>query len=170
MKTLIAYYSRTGKNESLAIELQKKLTLRLKAEQESKEAPPSVQVERVDDAKGRSGPMGFLTAGMDARLGKQTKIHTMGKKPEDYDMVILVSPLWSGVLPPAMRTYLSQNSEKMKKVAFLSVSGSGEGNKKALPDFEATAGRPPLANLLLSGKDLESGYAQKLEEFMAKLK
>ncbi len=170
MKTLIAYYSRTGKNESIAVELQKKLEARLKAEHEPKDVPPSVQMERIDDAKSRSGPLGFITGGMDATLRRQTKIHTMGKKPEDYDMVLVVSPLWSGVLPPAIRTYLSQNREKMKKIAFLSVSGSGEGNKKALPDFESTAGRPAEASLLLSKKQFEAGYSERLEEFVGKLK
>lgn len=155
MKTLIAYYSRTGNNEALAIEVQKRL---------------GAEADRIEDAKSRSGPIGFLTGGMDATRRKQTRIHTMGKKPEEFDVVVVVSPLWSGLIPPAIRTYVSQNRERMKNIAFLSVSNSGEGNGKALLDFVEIAGKNPVASLLLSRKEIKEGtHKGHLDDFCSRV-
>lgn len=152
MKTLIAYYSRTGANESLAQELQK----RLKAD-----------MERIEDVKGYSGPIGFIKGGRDATKKKVGEIKPFQKDPSKYDLVIMLTPFWAGLVPPAIRAYVSQN--KFKKVALASVSGSGEENKDALPDFEKLAGRT-VASMLLSKKEFETGaYKQKLEGFVRKI-
>jgi len=88
------------------------------------------------------------------------------KDPSAYDVVIVVCPLWSGLMPPPMRTYIYENKAKLNRFALVSVSGSGEGNKKTIPDFEATAGKKLLASLLLKEGELrQADCGRKLQEF-----
>ena len=170
MKTLIAYYSRTGANERLAQELQKKLTLRLKVEHASKKVPPSVcDIEKIEDVKGYGGPLGLIRGGRDAKNKKTGEIKPVQKDPSDYTMVVIAGPLWAGLIPPAIRAYISQNKSKLKSVAFASVSGGGEGNKNALPDFEMLLGKKPMASMLLSGKEFQSASEERIEDFAKKL-
>ncbi len=154
MKTLIAYYSRTGTNESLAKELQ----LKLKAD-----------TERIEDVKGYGGPLGFIRGGREAMKKKVGEIKLVQKDPSRYDLVVMVTPFWAGLMPPAIRAYISQNKPKLNKLAIASVSGGGEGNKDALPDFEKIAGKP-VARLLLSKKEFKEGYGEKMEGFVGNLK
>ena len=73
--------------------------------------------------------MGFFISDMQAALKRRTKIKPIEKDPSSYDVVIIICPIWAGVMPPPIRTYLSENKERIKKTAFLSVSGGGRKQK-----------------------------------------
>lgn len=146
MKTLITYYSKTGNNKKIAEKLQKKL---------------GCDTDEITE----EGKPGLLKAGLYAFLKKKTKITTQ-KDPGEYELVVVASPIWAGSIPPATRTYLQENKEKIREVAFLSVSGSGEGNKKALEDFEKTIGKKTKAALLLTDKEEQE---KKLGEFTQRI-
>lgn len=97
----------------------------------------------------------FYSNGMQAALKRKTKIKPIEKDPSSYDIVIIICPIWAGVMPPPIRTYISENKERIKKTAFLSVSGSGAENKKA------------VASLLLTEKEFKQGnYKEKLDDFV----
>ncbi|MEM0360033.1 MAG: flavodoxin [Candidatus Diapherotrites archaeon] len=156
MKTLIAYYSKSGTNEAIAKELQKML---------------GADIERIIDLKDRNGFFGFFSNGFDALKKKSTKIAPLKKNPAAYVVLVLVSPVWAGYISPALRAYVSQNREKIKKFAFLSISLSGTKNKKVLPELEDFAGKKAIASLMLSKKEAESPEGKrKLMEFAKKLK
>ena len=59
-------------------------------------------------------------------MQKQVRI-SCPKKSEDYKIVILVSPLWAGMLPPPSYSYISKNN--FKKIAFFSCNGNGKAQK-----------------------------------------
>ncbi len=156
MKTLIAYYSRTGKNERVANDIQKEL---------------NCDVEKIIDLKNRGGVLGFITCGRDAKSKKTISIGQIQKNPADYELVIIMSPLWAGLIVPAIRTYVSENKEKFKNIAFVSVSSGGEGNKEALLDFKSFLGRKCAVSLLLSDKELDNeSYRNKIANFTSALK
>lgn len=151
MKVLIAYYSRTGNNEKLAGELQAKL---------------SCDVEKIVDTVNRKGVWGFLKSGMQAYIKKMSIIAPIQKDPSNYDVVIVAYPFWSRLMPPPIRTYIFENKSKFSKVALMSVSGSGEDNNKAIPDFETAVGKKTSASLMLKEAELKKGdYDKKLQEF-----
>jgi flavodoxin len=156
MKTLIAYYSKSGANEAAAKELQKML---------------DADLEKIVDLNSRKGILGFLSGGSDAAKKKNAKIAPWKKDPSGYDAVVLMSPLWAGLIAPALRTYVDHNRERFKKIAFLSISGGGAANAKALPELEEFAGKKTAASLLLSGKEAkEKTREEKLLEFAKKIK
>jgi flavodoxin len=156
MKQLIVCYSRTGTNTILCQELQKKL---------------NCMMEKIIDKKNRSGLINFMRSGFDAVRKNETEIEAVKTEPADHDIVIIGTPLWVGSLPPAIRTYIKRFKDKFKNYALISVCGIGIGNKNALADLGATAGKKPIANLLISEKEFKKGlYKDKLEGFIEKVK
>ena len=108
LKSLIVYYTRTGNARFVA---------------ETIAAEIGADVEEVVDLKKRSGPLGFLIGGKDARQGKETKISPTAKMPTDYELVIFGTPVWAGKPAPAINTYLKKNNFSGTKVAAYFTQG-----------------------------------------------
>ncbi len=156
MKSLIVYYSRTGNNEMLAKILQEKL---------------GCEIEKIEEYINRKGVLGFLRSGMQATFKKMSEIKPIKNDPKDYDLVVVVSPIWAGHIPSPVRTYIHFNREKIEKIAFASVSYAGYGNKKVLKDLESLASKKVSAHLLLKEKDLRSQtHFSAIESFLETLR
>jgi len=153
MKTLIVYYSRTGTNEKLAQVIQAKL---------------NCDLEKIISKVNFSGPIGYLRGGRDAMRKKACEIEPTKFNPKDYDLTIILAPLWAGLVPPPTRVYILQNQVNFKDVAFISVSGGGEEikfNKNAISDFEAQIGKKAVFAVLLKQEEIKNNsYAEKLEK------
>ena len=142
MKTLIAYYSLSGNNEALAKELAGKL---------------DADLEKITEKGGRSeSALGFMLSAFQGFFKLKAGIRHAVKDPKDYDLVILCAPVWAGGISSPMRSYVSQNKKKFKRIAFASVSGD-ENNPKALTDLERIAGVKVSAALVLSASVTGSG-------------
>jgi flavodoxin len=152
MKMLLAYYTRSGTNEKIVNELQGKL---------------NCDIEKIIDTVNREGAWGFFISGIQATFKRKSKIKPIEKDPSSYDLVIIVSPIWAGVMPPPVRTYISENKDSFKKIALLSVSGGGMKNKKAISDLESLACKKAVATLLLTEDQFkQESYREKLEDFV----
>ena len=148
-KVLIAYYSRTGENEAVAKVLQKEL---------------NCDIEQIIDTADRSV---MFWCAMAAFFRRTTKLHPIKKNPEDYNLVVICTPLWVGTLPPATRTYIIENKTKFKNVTVLSVCGKGKENKGAVPHFESLVGKKAIASLLVTKTEVEKdGVKEILEPFI----
>lgn len=153
MKALIVYYSRTGKTKAAAELIAKKL---------------NADIEEIIDLKKRSGIFGYIFGGRDAMKKYLTKIKKPVKNPLKYDLVVIGTPLWASIMAPAVRTYLKKF--KIKKAAFFYTAG-GSGSDKAFKDMKETIGKAKIVGeLSLSGKDIKTGYAQKINDFIKILK
>jgi flavodoxin len=108
LKSLVVFYSRTGNARFVAQTIA---------------AQVGSDTEEVIDLKKRSGVIGFLRGGMDARRGKETEISPTQKSPADYDLIIVGTPIWDGRPTPAITTYLKKNNLSGKKVAVFFVQG-----------------------------------------------
>lgn len=155
MKTLITFYSLSGNNKKVCLKLQELI---------------GGEVEELVDLVNRRGLWGFITGGRDAFLKRLTRIKPTEKNPQDYDLVILASPVWGGNITPALRTYLVENKERIKNYAFISVSGAGEQNNRVVKYVKEILGKEPLSSLFLREKEVKTGeYINKLEGFIKNL-
>ncbi|MGC9310309.1 MAG: flavodoxin family protein, partial [Candidatus Aenigmatarchaeota archaeon] len=136
-KILVVFYSMTGSNRKLAMALQKRLR---------------ADYDEIVDLKERRGPAKMLSCLFGAAFRRDFKIRPPTEDPSNYELVVLASPIWAKTVPPAVKTYLSENREKIKSLAFVSVSGSGKMNLDALLDIKRIYGKKPAANLLLREK------------------
>jgi flavodoxin len=108
LKSLVVFYSRTGNARFVA---------------QTVAAEIGADIEEVIDLKKRSGIIGYLRGGVDARRGKGTEIALTQKSPADYDLIVIGTPIWDGRPTPAITTYLKKNNLSGKKVAVFFVQG-----------------------------------------------
>jgi flavodoxin len=123
MKSLVVYYSRTGKTKWIA---------------ETIAATLCADLEEIVDLKKRGGPIGWIAGGKDATRKSLTEIAPVKRNPVDYDLVVVGTPIWAWSPTPAIRTYLCQNDLEGKKVALFYTFDSdlkqgAERTKQLLP-------------------------------------
>lgn len=145
MKSLVVYYSRTGNARFVA---------------ETIAAEIGADLEEVVDLKKRSGTLGFLNGGLDARRSKKTEISPTTKSPADYDLIIVGTPVWAGRPSPAIATYLKKNELSGKKVALFFTQGGKKpaaiDQTKALMPNSNCIGQLSLVNPLATKKESEN--------------
>ena len=102
MKSLVVYYTRTGNAKFVA---------------ETIAAELGSDIEEIVDLKKRAGKLGWMMAGKDASQEKQTQIGPASRVPQDYDLIVIGTPVWAWKPTPAIRTYIAKNDLSGKKVA-----------------------------------------------------
>jgi flavodoxin len=150
MRTLVAYYSRTGNTKFVAEKIAEQL---------------EADLCEVIDKKGRSGKFIILTGGYAAIKEKLTTIE-VSKKIEDYDLVIIGSPVWANKMTPAIRTFIVNNDFSEKDVAFF-ITMDGDDPEKALLNMkEAVNSKSQLGELAITHglKDKEDAK-QRITDF-----
>ncbi len=140
MNSLVVYYSRTGKTKFVA----EKVAFELKAD-----------IEEVVDLKNRDGWFGFLKAGFDATLGRETKIGEIEKSPRDFDLIVVGTPVWNSRPSSAIRTYLKRNNLSENKVAIFCTNES-MGKEKALERTKTLMSNGNVIGELVVSKALEN--------------
>jgi multimeric flavodoxin WrbA len=151
MKNLIVYYSLNGANERVAMKLKEII---------------NCDAEKIIEPINRHGFIMFIRSGYEAIMKKITKIKPLNNEIKNFDRIILVSPVWAGRLPPPTRTFLVEYKPDLKDLAFVSVSGNGDGNKNILSDIEEIHGKKLDNYMLLTEKESRtSSYIGRLKEF-----
>jgi flavodoxin len=152
MKILIAYYSRTGTTKKIALELANKL---------------KAETEEIKDTVDRSGMKGYLISGRDAMQKRLTVLESTLKNPADFDLTIIGTPIWGWNVSAPVRTYITENKDNFKNVAFFCTMG-GTGDEKAFAEMEKITGKKPLATLSLKTRDaVKNNFVEKIEKFVA---
>ena len=156
MKTLIVYYSLTGNTEYAAKQLAEKVNadlVKLKPDSE----PP------------KQGRMMFVKGGFSALRHKTPELEPLKVNLDDYDLIIIGTPIWAGTYTPAIGSFIKNCDLKAKKIAVFVSSSSGEG-KKAIKQLEDKLGVTSRLELILTDplihKDSED---PKIEEFAKEL-
>jgi flavodoxin len=124
MKTLVVYYSKSGNTRRVAEEIARAL---------GGEAEELIEI----GAK-RTGILGFLFAGRDGMRGRASQIEAPRKRPTDYDVLFIGSPVWGGNVVPAVRSYMSSVDLAAKPIAFFCTAG-GSGTEKTLTTMRSLA-------------------------------
>ncbi|MBN1357891.1 NAD(P)H-dependent oxidoreductase [Candidatus Bathyarchaeota archaeon] len=140
MKTLVVYYSRTGKTKFVA----EKVATALKAD-----------IEEVVDMKNRNGRFGFLKSGYDATRGNETEIKETQNSPSNFDLVVIGTPVWNSRPASAISTYLKRNNFAGKKVAVF-CTNEGMGEEKAIERTKALISNGNIVGELVVSKVLEN--------------
>ncbi len=131
MRTLIVYYSRTGKTDLIAKEIARVL---------------NGDIIKIEEVRQRKGFLGFITARYDAikekcseikitDFKKQTTLTNLEKTALDnYDLIFIGTPVWAGKPTPAINTFISTVDFRDKKVVVFGAMAmkSGEDVVKIL--------------------------------------
>ena len=154
-KRLVVFYSRTGTTKKIAQEISRAL---------------KADVEEIIDTKNRSGALGYILAGKDATQEKTAEIMPLERDARKYDLVIIGTPVWAWNMTPAVRAYLKQNKDKIKKAAFFCTEG-GSGAEVTFKKMHEIIGKKPISTLELKTSEVtKNEYLQKLKEFLKPIK
>jgi len=155
---LVVYYSRTGNTKRVAEDIANLL---------------GADIERIIDKKNRNGFWGFLIAGKDALSKKITQIEKTEKNPANYDIVIIGTPIWAGSITPAVRTYLLQNKNSLKRIAVFTTAFR-DGPEKIVNQIEEIAEKKVINFTGFIEKELKPEskdiYNKKILDFVSSLK
>lgn len=154
MKTLVAFYSRTGHTRIVAETIAKSL---------------KADLVELKEQTGRQGLSGFLTGGYDALRGKPSRLIPFNKDVGAYDLVISGSPVWAGTLSPAVRAFLLESKPLIKRAAFFCTHGGG-GASKSYAIAESILGKPLAATTAIRDKAARSGNLHPaIDDFLKRL-
>jgi len=154
MRALVVYYSRTGNTRKVARFIASKL---------------AAEFEEIVDTKKRQGVLGWIGAGRDAMLHRETPIGPVQKDPASYDLVVIGSPIWAGNVAAPVRTYLVQYGRRARRVAFF-LTMKGQGEAKVLDDMAQIVGKTPFDKLVVRSCEVADGsFAKGAAGFAAKL-
>ena len=153
MKTLVVYYSRHGHTKKVGDFLAKAL---------------KADVEEIADTKDRMHLAAWFSGAFDEELRTPTTIKTPSKDPSKYDLVVIGTPIWDGIVPP-VKAYLKMFKGKFKKVAFYSTFGASA--EDAFFVMEKESGKKPIAVMELQDRQINLGEdKQRVSDFLAKLR
>lgn len=156
MNGLIVYYSRTGTTETVARALGQMV---------------GFDVEKIEDNRDRSGPIGYLKSGWEAFREKRPEIEDMDEDVEEYDIIVIGTPVWAQGPSSPVRTFLYHHREvlKDKKLVFLCTLG-GSGAEKTFKEMKNICKKDPMTVLPLKKKEVDSDdHEEKLKGLAQKL-
>ncbi|MFX1337275.1 MAG: flavodoxin family protein [Promethearchaeota archaeon] len=155
MNVLINYYSRTGSTKKVANLIKENL---------------NCDCEEIFDTKNRKGFFGYLKSAIDAMKKKLTILETTNKNPESYDLIAIGTPIWVGNMSIPIRTYIVENKEKFKKVAFFCTE-AGRGGENCFEEMAKLCEKDPVATLEIKSKEIKKEtHLEKIEIFTNELK
>jgi len=125
MKTIVAYYSRTGNTKFVSEKIAQQL---------------GADLCEIVDKKKREGKLVFLTGGRDALQEKLTDIE-VSKPVDEYDLIIIGSPVWAGKIAPAIRKFIVTNDFRGKSVGLFVTLGGNKLEKSLKNMKEAIAAK-----------------------------
>lgn len=153
MKILVVYYSKTGNTKRIGEKIRQKL---------------HAQKEEIVDLKNRDKKIiGFVVSGYDAIKKRLTKIKSE-KDPKKFDLVIIGTPVWAGTMTPAIRTYITKNKNRFKKIAFFCTYDGSES--KTFFDMREIS-KEPIAILGIKSKEINKKETiEKIDYFCNRVK
>lgn len=111
MKALAIVYSVTGNNEKLAAVLRDRI---------------GCDVVKLETAKKRNGFSIFL----DIMFNRQPPLKPIGCSINNYDHIILLSPIWAGRIAMPLMSFLKSKGKEIKHYSFITVCGGGTSSQK----------------------------------------
>jgi flavodoxin len=155
VRTLVVYYSLTGRTRAVAQALAQEL---------------AADSEEIRCTRYRPGLWVYVKGSYDSAVGQLPAIEAPEKAPSLYDLVIVGGPIWASHVATPVRTYLQQQTGRFSRAAFV-LTHRGTPPDKALREMEALARVAPIATLVLRERDVSSGtYKSAALAFAATLR
>ena len=158
-KTLVTYFSNGVSTKHVAVDL----ALLYEAD-----------LEAIEEIKQRNTKfLGFMTAGFQGTFKIASRIDKPVSDPSTFDRVIVLTPVWSWSLSPAVRAWLKLMKGTLPSAtAFVTVSGDTEPDK-IVADMKKVSGVVPAVFIGFRDKDFalenRESYAAKLKTIIENL-
>lgn len=151
-KKLVVYYSRTGNTKKVAEKIANDLPCDI------------VAIKSITSFKGM---IGWLRAGSQGVRRKLPRIEPIEADINEYDIVIVGTPIWGGNMSSPVRAFLTKHANEIKKIAYFYSSGGG-GSPKIFEELFKVTQIEPLATLPLAQKEIVEN-PEKIDKFIQEL-
>lgn len=123
-KNLVVFYSYEGNTRLIA------QTIARVIEADVLECKPVKDISQKNFTK-------YIWGGRQVITKKKPKLESLGKNPQDYEVILIGTPVWVYTYAPAIRSLLSQVTLQKKNIGVFCCHEGGKGNtlehlKKAL--------------------------------------
>lgn len=135
MKVAVVYYSLEGNTKFAAEKIAERLNADI-IELKCVKAYPTGKVSK------------FLWGGKSVTFGEKPALLPYDFNADDYDAVIIGSPVWASKYSPPLKTFFSENDISSKKVGFF-VCCAGGKTDKCFAQMKRDAKREDAATLNL---------------------
>lgn len=138
MKVLVTWYSRTGHTRSVGESLARQL---------------GGVGEPIVDPRSRDGVSGYLRSLAESVAARPAAIAPALNDPARFDLVVIGTPVWAWGLASPVRAFAQSHAASIRRTAFFCTMG-GSGSDRAFDDLQRELGRPPVATLALTEREL----------------
>lgn len=153
-KVLVVAYSHTGTCRRLSEQLCSQL---------------GWQLAEIVEERPRRGILGIWRCVLDSLLQRRPAIRYDGPFPRNFDVVVLVSPIWLGRLAGPMRSFVTRRRDHLPDVAVISVAGA-TGEFGAATEIADLVGQAPIISTTFTAREIDDGRcAGRLQFFGAAL-
>lgn len=157
MKALVVFYSLEGHTEAIANIIKNELKCDLLELKPEKEIP-------------KKGLKKFLWGGKSVLFKEKPTLTNSIPNLEQYETIIIGTPIWAGIYAPPINTFISENKIKEKKVAFFACHGGG-GAKKCFNKLEDILKENIiLGNIEFSEKEEKNQHKIKVQTWLKDIK
>jgi len=126
MKSLVVYYSLTGKTKLVAEAIAEALNATL------------VEIEETKPRKLR--PLVYLIGGFEATMNRGSKISPIDVDLKQYERIFVGSPIWNSRPSPAINSFIYRTNFEGRSVMPFFTMG-GDSSEKALANITAKIGK-----------------------------
>ena len=152
MKSLVVYYSLTGKTKLVAQAIAEALNATLVEIKETKPRKP--------------GPFIYLTGGFAAVMNMKSKINPIDVDLRQYDRIFIGSPNWGSRPAPAINSFIYQTNFEGRSVVPFFTAG-GDNSEGALANIKAKIEK---SRGKMAGSFAVTSYNVSDEEIIARAK
>jgi flavodoxin len=147
MRILIVYYSRTGITKKVAFHIKNLFS-------EIFHEDVQVDTEEIIDKKNRKGMFSAILGAIDAFRKNPTQIKPINQRLQDFDLVIVGTPVWASTVPSSIRTFFQNYASDISQAAFFCTMGSS-GDQKTFAVMEKLLTKPPIHTMSFKVNDVK---------------
>lgn len=158
MKAIVVYFSLEGNTKYVADLIKNSIGADI------------LRLEPVKDyPKGNASK--YFWGGKSVVFGETPKLAAYDFSAEEYDVIIIGTPVWAGSFTPPIKTFLKENNLSKKKVAFFACNSGGEADKCFDKLRKEMNGCDVIATLSLTepGNKQKDENTFKIKEFCNKI-
>lgn len=113
MKPLIIFYSYSGNNQKLAIELQSRI---------------GCELREIKEKKKRKN----IAILLDFLIKRDSRLAPMDVDLSNYGPVILLAPIWAGKIAAPMRSFIKNSKDDLSDYSFITICSGASGQREKI--------------------------------------
>lgn len=152
-KILITYYSRSGHCRRVAEEISRKLNCDVQGIYTQTDYP--------------LGFWGFQKALFDTAVNRNIAIDIGKRDLNDYDLVLVGSPIWFGRMAQPVRVFLKKYRGEIRNIGFFCTQDGNSGAEKVFHQMSQLSGKSPAVTFRVSSAEIRNEtFRKKVAQFV----